>query len=465
MNSYEAIVILKNSKSEIEIKQFEILQAVANEVNKDPDSMIAKELVLRSLENSQLFSKTLLILHSLVREVGLFPYLDKDILSLRDTIAFEYHRPKNLDDIVFHQEQLPIYRKILEGKNIVLSAPTSFGKSKIIDALVSDEIFQNIVIVVPTLALIDETRRRLTQEFSSLYNIVAHPSQNSIEGKNIFIFTPERVIAYKDNFPKINFFVIDEFYKIGGQNEEDNRVIALNEAFYYLFKKQKAQFYMLGPNIQSISDGAGKRFNFEFISTDFNTVITETVHLYPSSKEDRLNKLVEICSSITEQTLIYCKSIPQVYEVAEALLIGNTPPANYLHANIVADWLKSEFHPDWVLPRALKQGVGLHYGPLPRSIAQEMVRLFNDEKISFLICTSTLIEGVNTKAKNVVIYENKIARAKLDYFTFNNIKGRSGRMFEHFVGRVYIFDDEPQQELPFVDFPLYTQDETTVNRH
>jgi len=90
-----------------------------------------------------------------------------------------------------------------------------------------------------------------------------------------------------------------------------------------------------------------------------------------------------------------------------------------------------------------------------------MVRFFNEKKIEFLICTSTIIEGVNTKAKNVIIYENKIARQKLDYFTFNNIKGRSGRMFEHFVGRVFCFDDTPQQKLPFVDFPLHSQGETT----
>ena len=90
-----------------------------------------------------------------------------------------------------------------------------------------------------------------------------------------------------------------------------------------------------------------------------------------------------------------------------------------------------------------------------------MVRLFNDGEINFLVCTSTLIEGVNTKAKNVIIYENKIARQKLDYFTFNNIKGRSGRMFEHFVGRVFCFDDEPQPKLPFVDFPLHSQGDST----
>ena len=147
-----------------------------------------------------------------------------------------------------------------------LSAPTSFGKSKIIDALIATRRFTNIVVIVPTLALLDETRRRLQGQFSVQYNIVAHPSQLPAEGRNIFIFTPERVVSYKESFPKIDFFVLDEFYKIGGQSEEDRRVVALNEAFYLLYKKHKAQFYMLGPNIRAISEGANRRFNFESVS-------------------------------------------------------------------------------------------------------------------------------------------------------------------------------------------------------
>ncbi len=459
MNKEEALTFLKSGQ-DIEGNQFEILQIAASEVNNDPNSKLAKELVLRALDNRKHFSQTESILYSLVREIGLFPYLEQDTLSLKEAIAYEYHRSETLDDIIFHQEQLPIYQKIMDGHNVVLSAPTSFGKSKIIDAVVADKKFTAIVIVVPTLALIDETRRRLVTLFSSAYNIVAHPSQMPADGRNIFIFTPERVVAYKDNFPKIDFFVVDEFYKIGGQNEEDRRVIALNEAFYLLYKEHKAQFYMLGPNIQAISEGADKRFNFEFVSTDFNTVIVETIPIHAPGKEERYLKLVDICKNITQSTLIYCKSISQLYKVAEHLVDGDIH-SNSSACDNAADWLATEFHPDWILPRALELGIGLHYGPLPRSIAQQMVRCFNEERIRFLVCTSTLIEGVNTKAKNVIVFENKIARQKLDYFTFNNIKGRSGRMFEHFVGRVFRFDSEPQQELPFVDFPLHTQDEST----
>jgi hypothetical protein len=52
-----------------------------------------------------------------------------------------------------------------------------------------------------------------------------------------------------------------------------------------------------------------------------------------------------------------------------------------------------------------------------RSVApvawQVFVHLFNENEIKVLICTSTLIEGVNTSAANVFIYDKKINRKRL----------------------------------------------------
>src|SRR5690606_5601257 len=64
-----------------------------------------------------------------------------------------------------------------------------------------------------------------------------------------------------------------------------------------------------------------------------------------------------------------------------------------------------------------------------------------------------------TKAKNVIIYDNRAAKEKFDFFTFNNICGRSGRMFQHFIGKVFLFHDPPVEELPLVYFPLFSQAE------
>ena len=104
------------------------------------------------------------ILDALIRELGLFPYLEQDELSLPDLLAYEYHRPLNYDEpIVFHREQALVYRRLLAGDNVILSAPTSFGKSKVIDAIIASRKHRHIVVIVPTLALIDETRRRLAR--------------------------------------------------------------------------------------------------------------------------------------------------------------------------------------------------------------------------------------------------------------------------------------------------------------
>jgi len=57
------------------------------------------------------------------------------------------------------------------------------------------------------------------------------------------------------------------------------------------------------------------------------------------------------------------------------------------------------------------------------------------------------------------VLDNKIATRKYDYFTFANIRGRSGRMFKHFVGRVIVFNPEPKSAELTVDVPVVSQSE------
>jgi hypothetical protein len=172
---------------------------------------------------------------------------------------------------------------------------------------------------------------------------------------------------------------------------------------------------------------------------------------------DELSVLRDLVAKLKDEpTLIFCRSPKRVNEVVRALLdIRLGAPSKGLEDAV--RWLRSNFHPDWILPKALENGFGLHHGRLPRSISQFVLRAFNTGQITVLACTSTLIEGVNTKAKNVIIFDNVIAKEKFDFFTFNNIKGRSGRMFHHFVGRVFLFHEPPSESLPFVDFPVFTQ--------
>jgi hypothetical protein len=449
-----ALRALLRSPSAIAKDPFGVLRAIGHFVNADDEQPETVEMVLRALDNRDAFGTYGSILDALTRRVGLFPYVDPEHLSASDLLAYECNRPANYDeDIVFHRVQSEVYRYLRNGDNVILSAPTSFGKSKIIDAMVASATFVNIAIVVPTLALIDETRRRLAR-FGSKYKLITHASQQ-VSQRNLFVLTAERLNAMTE-LPRIDFFVIDEFYKLG-MHEDPDRMVSLNEAFYRL-RKGKGQFYLLGPNIDRIPKEAEGSLNARWIRTDFHTVVCEQTRVTGQGSD--IDRLVSLSKSLTEPTIVYCASPSSVNEVAAALVdakVGESAPS----MREAAQWAADEFHPDWVFVRALDRGIGIHHGRLPRSLGQFVVRSFNEERLQFLVCTSTLIEGVNTKAKNVIIYDNKIARKDVDFFTFNNIKGRAGRMFQHFVGHVYLFADPPQQDLPLVDFPLVTQGSNT----
>lgn len=451
MNADEIKAALKDSER-ISDGAFDILRSVSNYVN-DPDSEeLGRELVLRSLEHRNQFGEFVDILDSLTREVGLFPYLAPESLNLKDAIAFEFHKPDHDSDFVFHRVQAEVYRRLMDGDSIILSAPTSFGKSRIIDAVIDSGKFINLAIIVPTIALIDETRRRLSS-FSERFKIVSQLSQRPAE-KNLFVFTAERLNAY-EGLPKIDFFVIDEFYKIGALGVDgSDRTVALNQAFYRLGKGE-AQFYLLGPTIRAIPEGLETKLTCYFICTKFATVASDIFNVF--DWDDEMAELVEICSELHEPTLIFCRSPKRVNEVASALLEAGVGIKSGGMSD-AAEWTASHFHEDWVYSHAIARGIGLHHGKLPRSLGQLSVHSFNAGKLKFLICTSTLIEGANTCAKNVIVFDHVINRQKYDFFTFNNIKGRSGRMFEHFVGRVFLFHPPPQEDLPFVDFPSITQD-------
>lgn len=453
MNYTELLNTLRSGAID-ESNAFSVLQEISRFVNdseSEENESKGRELVLRALDKREAFADYNEIIEAFTRQVGLFPYLTENDLSLRDSFAYEFHRPEAGNDFVFHRVQAEVYRRLMDGENVILSAPTSFGKSRIIDAIIASERHNNVAVIVPTIALIDETRRRLSK-FSNRYKIITQISQKTRE-RNLFIFTAERLVGY-ENLPPIDFFVIDEFYKIGALGEgNSSRAVALNQAFYQL-NKSRGQFYLLGPSIREIPEGLENKLPCYFIPTRFSTVACDIINVF--NWTDEISKLLEIAATLDDPTLIFCKSPKRANDVAKALL-SNGLGIETSAMDAASTWIASMYHPDWTYGQALKSGIGLHHGRLPRSLGQLSVRAFNEGKLKYLVCTSTLIEGVNTRAKNVVILDHLINNRRYDFFTFNNIKGRSGRMSEHFVGKVYLFHPPPQEELPIVDFPFFTQ--------
>lgn len=161
---------------------------------------------------------------SLIEGFGFYPYLNDGVeLDLATLIRREYHKSqfvnKQGNSVIFHYEQKMLEEKINKNQNLVVSAPTSFGKSLLIEEFVARRKYGNILIIQPTLALIDETRRKLSS-YSDYYNIVVNTHQE-IGEKNLFILTSERVLDILPKIDDINLFIIDEFYKIANSKQDD----------------------------------------------------------------------------------------------------------------------------------------------------------------------------------------------------------------------------------------------------
>lgn len=440
-----------------------VLEAVNSLVNLQSTHDLGREMVIRCLAKKELFPLGLVpLLESLVGSVGLIPYLTKDASTFEHQILLEAHRTPPIGKVdFFHTLQLQIYRELRSKRNVVLSATTSVGKSAIVDAIIASGDHKHLAIIVPTIALIDETRRRIIETFGSRYSIVTHPTQvSSADQPTVFVLTQERALN-RDDLQEVSFFVIDEFYKLDLKMEKSiDRAVDLNLCFHKL-SSNGAQFYLIGPHVDGVNGLASKR-EFLFLPSHFSTIALDIVQYgLPRDGGEREEKLIELCEELTSPTLIFCQSPGSARRAAETLLDveGLLPETDSTWSAV--EWLEREYPEEWVVTKALRRGVGIHHGSIPRALQQYMVKAFETGAIKFLICTSTLIEGVNTVAENVIVFDKRIKTSGFDYFTFRNIAGRAGRMRRYFVGKVYVLEEQPEPEACMIEVAVGTQSETT----
>lgn len=464
---HELIDKLKNHQSLVDDECFELtieISRLLNTLNENRQSE-GRALIIRVLDNwnniSDSYKK---IFTDLISSAGFYPYIQKLDLPLgdfSDEIRMSHHRSNNLEEKYFHSEQKKIDALIKAHINVIVSAPTSFGKSMLIEEIVASGEYKNIVIIQPTLALLDETRRKL-KVYSDRYKIIVKTTQVYSEDKgNIFLLTAERVLEYP-NMPPIQLLILDEFYKLSNKRG-DNRSSILNIAFVRLMKNPECKFYMLGPNIDSIPEGFVEKYSAVFYKTQFSMVLTESEDQYENVKIQKGGKVAEedvfeILDAVDEQTLIYCSSPSAARKLAFSYCTHLYDQGKLSVENLpLVDWISDNLSYRWSLTRCLQYEIAVHDGAMPKHITSSVIQYFNQKKIKYLFCTNTIIEGVNTSAKNVIFYDNKIGSKKIDFFDYSNIKGRAGRMMEHYIGRIVNLHEPPKVENTDVDFPFFEQ--------
>ncbi|WP_438435631.1 DEAD/DEAH box helicase [Klebsiella pneumoniae] len=438
------------------------------------DENQGRDELIKILEKKNDYSRILDgVLADLIESAGFYPYIIKNDLTLSSSsqkIRFENNRSINIKDKVFHDEQKYLLDLINSEKNVIASAPTSFGKSLLIEEIVASKKYKNIIIIQPTLALLDETRKKISK-YSNDYKLIVRTSQAFCsEGKgNIFLLTSERVNEYKD-LPKVDYLIIDEFYKLSSKRD-DERHQSLNNAFIKIFKNSTPKFYFLGPNIDGITPGFADKYNAVFYQSQYSLVRCNDFNIYKDYadlfgsrgnkarfKESILFKLIS--GRCDEQTIVYCASPSKARRLSRefANFIQKNKSGELTHNPPLIEWIEKNISKRWSLIDSIKHGVAFHDGALPRHITSSIIDYFNEGLIKVLFCTSTIIEGVNTSAKNIVYFDEKKGKdLSIDYFDYSNIKGRAGRLMEHYSGNIFNFNPPPEKEVIYIDIPFFEQ--------
>ena len=387
-------------------------------------------------------------------------------------------------DIYLHRYQKSILDMFQENGNnrFFLSATTSFGKTYLVYEIIRKMQYHNILLIFPTLALLSENLNKIfTQQndwIRKKYKIHTLSDVRSwSENGNIMIYTPERYLSFIDKNPDkhFDFVFIDEVYKIDneylqeGEERENERDIAYRIAAHFALKDADIDCLFAGPYINIAENYNTSSFlsflreyhinplnynNYEIVSKiEINIkgnksikVDNLNISLTSSRKTTTFCELVKQLCNYGENMIVYCYSRSSAEKYAKILIESSEPIIDNQLQNLpLIKHLNNLFGgkgKDWIVTKAIKSGIGIHHGLVPKYIQNEIIRLFNLGLLKVIIATTTITEGVNTSAKNIIVLSHKKGDKSLKKFDAQNIEGRAGRFLYHYRGRVFIIEKE-----------------------
>ncbi|MGL6193208.1 MAG: DEAD/DEAH box helicase [Thermoguttaceae bacterium] len=386
----------------------------------------------------------------------------------------------NNEHLFFNRFQISLWNAMYKAGWVSVSAPTSTGKSFAIGHWVC-EYFSSVdsgvvIYLVPTRALIQQVQDDLSKFIKDAkvkVNIGVFPQASTIKDgeRNLLVFTQERLHLFLNNTTsnqKIDFLIVDEAHKF----EDDARGILLEQVIDQVLQRNSSVKVLLAcPFVdnperllkqaptQTITtpilsehitvnqnliwatqkSGKPKEWELNLIHGDSTPLILGELHLaqrpIPESK-----KLPLLAVAHGEKgSLIYVNDQSSAEKAAlflcDLLRDENTQVDEAVSSLI--DLVRKSIHPNYALCTALKKRIGFHYGNIPLIVKTEIERLFKENKIHYLVCTSTLIEGVNLPCKTIFLSNPSRGRSKsLTDFDFWNLAGRAGRLGSEFQGNI-----------------------------
>jgi len=342
-------------------------------------------------------------------------------------------------------------------KSSVVVAPTSYGKSELIIQSVKENPEQRVLILVPSKALLAQTKKRLIYaDIEGLGKVVSHPEMYSVERNNrAFVLTQELLNRLLNENAGLSFDMVfvDEAHNL---LQSDRRSELLAAMLCILgARNPETSFKFLTP---FLCDELNVRVRFldmipsgfkidEYIKSerfyirDFRAGKGETkLKLYDHFLNDSMeferkyaNCFELIKGEALSKNIVYGNKKKGIESFAVELA-AVLPPVNCPLIQTACDELEELFDRRYKLISCLRKGVMYHHGSIPDTIRLYLENLFSSSKMMrFLVCNSTLLEGVNLPIERLFVYDFTKGKSYLTSSQFKNLVGRVNRFSEVFA--------------------------------
>lgn len=343
-------------------------------------------------------------------------------------------------------------------ENFVLVAPTSYGKSEIIVNKVFNNLDKKVCVIVPSKALLAQTKKRILDNNSTeknLQRIITHPEMyKGTENNFVAVLTQERLLRLlqKNSSLKIDLVLIDEAHNLFGEKKNDGRSTLLAQTIIILkSRNNNVIFNFFSPFISNPENLRVKQSNYKVSSQKTDEFIKSEKYyicdVYDSTGELKLyeqfsnslintskyyNSHIELLNSEKSgKNIIYLNRPKHIEDFS--IEYANSLSEIQLNLTEIISTISDFLHPEYNLIKCIRKGIVYHHGGMPEIVRLYVENIFSKQnELKFIITSSTLLEGVNIPAEKIFLLSTKKGRSNLTISQFKNLIGRVNRFSEIF---------------------------------
>lgn len=414
-------------------------------------------------------------------------------------ISSLYRRGKA--EVELWPSQLDAASRVLDfDTNLVLSLPTSAGKTRIAEMCILACLSQGkrVVFVTPLRALSAQTEVGLLRTFnplgrtvSSLYGSIGASGADvdALRTRDIVVATPEKLDFALRSDPSllddVGLVVLDEGHMIGLNEREvryeaqiqrllrrpdapSRRIVCLSAILPEGEQLEDFAAWLTCDKHDGLIKGDWRPTRLRFGEVDWkgrhaqlNVTVGDEKPFIPRFLVEKkptkgtARKMFpsdqrELCIATAwrlvddgQTVLIFCPEKRSVLPYAKSIIAMHKRGHLVSLLSQPAAILKTAlavgaewFGPEHVILKCLKLGVAVHHGALPTPYRKEVERLLRDGVLKVTVSSPTLAQGLNLAATSLVFHGLTRNRETIDVSEFRNVTGRAGRAYIDIEGLV-----------------------------